>query len=104
FFVGVKRVDHQVQHLTSLRLELERFRFSCHNGSVSRRGENLQVDRTSGGGFFLPLCAFALAIGRRPHFVSSSTKLMDMFQEGLTFFVACQRSKSAPRMKNFRPI
>jgi hypothetical protein len=45
-----------------------------------------------------------IASGRRPHSASSSTKLMDMFQDGFTFLVACQRSKSAPRMKNFRPI
>src|SRR5215510_12707109 len=29
---------------------------------------------------------------------------MDGYQETLTFFEDCQRSKSAPRMKNLRPI
>jgi hypothetical protein len=97
-------MDHQIQHLTSLRLKLKGFRFGCHNGSVTRRGEDLQDDRNSSDGAFLPLHACVIGCGRRPHFASSSTKLMDMFQDGLTFFVACQRSKSAPRMKNFRPI
>src|SRR5207253_235857 len=37
-------------------------------------------------------------------FNSPSRKLVDAYQESFAFLPACQRSKSAPRMKNFRPI
>src|SRR5438093_4532288 len=33
-----------------------------------------------------------------------STKLLDGYQDNLDLFDACQRSKSAPNMKNLRPI
>src|SRR5262245_33819420 len=40
----------------------------------------------------------------RLSFVVGSTKLMDWRQDSLAFFAACQRAKSAPSIKNFRPI
>src|SRR6185503_5362091 len=47
------------------------------------------------------------AVSRRPEIFRDgrkSTYLVDSYQETFTRFSACQRSKSAPRMKNFRPI
>ena len=35
---------------------------------------------------------------------AASTKLVEQIHQALAFFVACQRSKSAPSMKNLRPI
>src|SRR5215471_5002246 len=40
----------------------------------------------------------------RLDFVVRSTKLMDRHQDSLAFFDSCHRAKSAPRIKNFRPI
>ena len=84
-------MNHQVQDLTSLRLELECFRIRAHGESVARRVGGLQDGRPLGG--------------RPPRFfIASSTKLMERRQDTLGFFDACHRSKSAPSMKNFRPI
>src|SRR5262245_37432621 len=58
--------------------------------SVARLGRQLQDGRPRGCG--------------RLSFVVLSTKLMGPRQDSFAFFAACQRAKSAPRIKNFRPI
>src|SRR6516165_11087513 len=43
-------------------------------------------------------------LGSRPISFPQSSKLIDGDQDSLIFFDDCQRSKSAPSMKNFLPI
>src|SRR5215475_16140594 len=40
----------------------------------------------------------------RLNFVAGSTKLMDRHQDSFALLDSCQRAKSAPSIKNFRPI
>src|SRR5579883_3398493 len=89
--MGVERMNHQVQNLAGFRLELESFHVCCHGMSVARVSGRFKL------GGLNPLL-------RPPRFFGPSTKLMELRQESFVLFAACQRSKSAPRMKNFRPI
>src|SRR5215831_17783850 len=83
-------MNHQVQNLSSFGLKFERFDICGHERECSEAGRELQDGRPH--------------IVGRLDFVAGSTKLMDRNQDSFAFFDSCHRAKSAPSIKNFRPI
>src|SRR5262245_34871225 len=83
-------MNHQVQNLTGFCLELERFDIRCHDRECNGECRGVQA-----GG---------RRVMRPPVLKDGSRELVEECQDACNFFDDCQRSKSAPRMKNFRPI
>jgi len=105
-------MNHQVQNLSSFGLELKSFDVRTHEktsgdkqGSLTMLGTTWQV-----GGLKGPCGALYVSnnlskrAGQLLDLLKKSTNLVGNRQEALDLFEACQRSKSAPKMKNFRPI
>src|SRR5439155_12102535 len=70
---------------------MERFHVCLHGKSVPIGSRGFKI--------------WAAATERPPRFfMVASTKMMDRHQDTFALFAACQRSKSAPSIKNFRPI
>ena len=89
-------MDHQIENLTGLGLKLENFRIFAH--ATKCNGCTLHVQDGGRGG------RGSMAAENSGQSLSSINKVDGQRQLALTLFVACQRSKSAPRIKNLRPI